>query len=111
MIARIWHGFATPENADEYEKLTQNETFVSIRNRNIPGFQEIQLLRRNHAYEVEFITIMWFDSVDSIRAYAGNDFEKAVVPPKAQAFLFRFDEITQLYEVLARVAGKSPELA
>jgi len=111
MLARIWHGFATLENADAYEKITKDETFVSIRNGNIPGFQEIQLLRRDHANEVEFITIMWFDSLESIRAYAGDEYEKAVIPLRSQVVLKRFDKVTQLYEVLAQVSAKIAEPA
>ncbi len=107
MIARIWHGYAAPENADEYERITRTETFVNIRARKIPGFQEIQLLRRNQATEVEFITIMWFDSVEAMQAYSGENFTKAVVPAKSQAVLTRFDEVTQIYEVLAQVKQES----
>jgi len=106
MVARIWHGFAAPENANAYEKITKDETFVNIRNRNIPGFREIQLLRREHLNEVEFITIMWFDSLESIKAYSGEAYERAVVPAKAQAVLKRFDEITQIYRVLAQVVAQ-----
>ena len=51
----------------------------------IPGFQEIQLFRRDLGSEVEFITIMRFDDLESVRAFAGKDYEAAVVPPKARA--------------------------
>jgi hypothetical protein len=63
MIARIWHGYATPQTANAYETLTKTETFANIRNRNIPGFREIQLLRHDGVHEIEFVTIMWFDSI------------------------------------------------
>ena len=102
MIARVWHGYAAPEKADAYEKTTREETFPAIRRRSIPGFQRIQLLRRDLPEEVEFITIMWFDSLESIKAYAGENYQKAVVPPKAREFLSHFDEVTQLYEILAQ---------
>jgi hypothetical protein len=49
--------------------------------------------------EVEYVTIMWFDSFDAIRAFAGADYENAVVPPKACALLARFDERARHYEV------------
>lgn len=111
MITRIWHGFAAPENANTYERITKEETFVNIRNRNIPGFREIQLLRRDHPNEVEFITIMWFDTLASIKAYSGEAYERAVVPAKAQAVLKRFDEITQIYKVLAQVTTMTAEPA
>jgi len=105
MIGRIWHGYTIPENADIYENLLKEEIFVGIRNRHIPGFQEIQLFRRDLRDEVEFITIMWFDSIESVRAFAGEDYELAVVPPKARAVLARFDERSQHYEVKERMKG------
>ena len=106
MIGRIWHGYTTPENAETYENLLKEEIFAGIRNRQIPGFQEIQLLRRNLGSEVEFITIMWFDDLSSVRAFAGEDYEAAVVPPKARALLSHFDERSQHYEIRERLAGR-----
>lgn len=105
MIGRIWHGYTTPENADVYENLLKEEIFIGIRDRHIPGFQEIQLFRRNTGDVVEFVTIMWFDSIESVRAFAGEDYEAAVVPPKARAVLKRFDERSQHYEVRERLSA------
>jgi heme-degrading monooxygenase HmoA len=102
MISRIWHGYTTPANADVYEALLKEEIFVGIRGSKIGGFREIQLFRRNLGTEVEFITIMWFDSLDAVRAFAGPDYEAAVVPPKARAVLSHFDERSQHYEVRER---------
>jgi heme-degrading monooxygenase HmoA len=99
MISRIWHGYTTHKNADTYENLLKEEIFVGIRNRNIPGFHEIQLFRRELGTEVEFITVMWFDSLEAVRIFSGDDYEVAVVPPKARAVLSRFDERSQHYEV------------
>lgn len=101
MIGRVWHGWTTPENADAYEELLRHEVFEGIKDRRIDGFREIQLLRRSLEKEVEFITIMWFDSLESVRAFSGEDFEVAVVPPKAPALLSRFDGRSQHYEVRA----------
>jgi hypothetical protein len=99
MISRIWHGYTTFDNADAYEKLLTSEIFIGINNRRIAGYKGIQLLRRNLEHEVEFITIMWFDSIESIREFAGDDYEKAVVPKEAQMILSRFDKRSQHYEV------------
>jgi heme-degrading monooxygenase HmoA len=101
MISRIWHGWTTPENADQYESLLKTEIFVGIQTREIAGFRRIQLLRRDLGDEAEFVTIMWFDSLDAVREFAGEDFEVAVVPPKARAILKRFDGRAQHYEVKA----------
>lgn len=101
MIARIWHGWTTAENADAYEALLQAEIFVHIRERAIPGFRDIELLRRAVPDGVEFVTIMWFDSLDAVREFAGADYEAAVVPPGARALLTRFDGRSAHYEVIA----------
>lgn len=101
MIARIWHGWTSHDKADAYEALLREEIFVSIESRRIPGFLEIELLRRSLESEVEFITIMWFDSLAAVREFAGEDYEAAVVPPKARALLARFDERSQHYDIRA----------
>lgn len=100
MIARIWHGWATPQNADKYKALLKEEIFVGIQNRRIQGFKGIQLLRREVDDEVEFITIMTFELLDAVREFAGEDYEVAVVPEKARKLLSRFDERSQHYEIM-----------
>ena len=99
MISRVWHGWTNPENANAYEELLKSEVFENIQSRQIAGYQGIHLLRRSLEDEVEFITIMWFDSVDAVREFAGEDHEAAVVPPKARALLSRFDARSQHYDV------------
>jgi len=99
MISRIWHGWTTPGNADKYEALLREEIFVGIQNRSIRGFKGIQLLRRNAGNEVEFVTIMMFDSLDAVREFAGEDYEAAVVPEKARAVLSHYDARSQHYEI------------
>ena len=99
MISRIWHGWTVPENADAYEALLKSEIFVGIKARDIAGYRGIQLLRRNLGIEVEFITEMWFDSLDAVRVFAGEEYESAVVPPHARLLLAHFDARSQHYEV------------
>ena len=100
MISHIWHGWTTPQNADKYEALLKEEIFVGIHDRHIRGFKSIQLLRREMSHEVEFITIMAFESLDAVREFAGEDYEVAVVPAKAKEILLRFDGRSQHYEVI-----------
>jgi heme-degrading monooxygenase HmoA len=99
MICRIWHGWTTPANADAYERLLRSEIFHGIAERGIQGYQGIELLRRPVEPLVEFVTIMWFDSLDAVQAFAGADYEVAVVPPAARALLERFDARSAHYEV------------
>ena len=100
MISRIWHGWTTPANADAYESLLKTEIFTGIQNRRIPGYRGIHLLRRELGDEVEFVTIMWFDSLEAVKAFAGEDYAVAVVPPKARQLLSRFDSHSAHYQVV-----------
>ena len=102
MICRIWHGWTTPANADKYEALLRSEIFGGIQGRQIPGFLEIDLLRREGESETEFVTIMWFESLAAVRTFAGADYEVAVVPPAARAVLSHFDARSAHYEVHER---------
>ena len=105
MIVRIWHGWTEPANADTYEKLLLGDIFPGIAAKNVAGYRGIQLLRRPPAgEEVEFVTIMTFDSWESVRAFSGEDYEKAYVPPQARAVLKRFDERSQHYELRVQLS-------
>ena len=99
MICRIWHGYTTPQNADGYDDLLRHEVITGIEGRSIEGFREIQVLRRDAGEEVEFVTLMWFDSLESVERFGGDDYQAAVVPPAARQLLTRFDERSQHYEV------------
>jgi hypothetical protein len=102
MISRIWRGWTTPQNADAYEALLKAEIFTGIVARGISGFQGIDLLRRELDENVEFMTIMWFDSILAVQTFAGEDYERAVVPPRARQLLLRFDERSAHYQVRER---------
>jgi hypothetical protein len=105
MVGRIWHGWTTEANADTYERLLREEIFPGIAAKGVEGYRQIQLLRRPlPSREVEFITIMWFDSWDSVREFAGEDYERAYVPPKAREVLARFDEKSQHYDLRNQIA-------
>jgi antibiotic biosynthesis monooxygenase (ABM) superfamily enzyme len=91
MIKRIWHGYTTPENADDYEKLLETQVFPGIEAKKIPGYRGIELYRRKLGLEVEFTTVMSFDSIDSVIAFQGEDYEIAYVPAAAQNILQRWD--------------------
>ena len=99
MISRIWRGWTTRPNADAYEAMLRAEIFTGIVERGIAGFGGIDLLRREVPEGVEFVTIMWFDSILAVRTFAGEDYELAVVPAKARQLLLRFDERSAHYEV------------
>ena len=104
MIARIWHGWTSLENADVYENLLKTEIFPGIASKNVAGYRGIQLLRRQLHKEVEFTTIMQFDSLDAVKQFAGEDYEKSYVPDQAKKVLLRHDDKSQHYAVKESIA-------
>lgn len=100
MILRVWRGWASGARADAYERLLRREIAPAIAARSIDGFRRIQIARRDLGEDVEFVTLMWFDSLDAVRAFAGVDYEAAVVPADARALLDRFDERSAHFEVV-----------
>jgi hypothetical protein len=103
MISRVWHGWTMAENADTYEALLRSEIFPGIVAKKIAGFERIELFRRELGAEVEFMTVMWFTSLEAVKAFAGEDHEAAYVPARARAVLARFDDRSRHYEVRAAV--------
>ena len=102
MICRLWRGWTAPENAESYERVVRGEVIPGIETRCIPGFRHIDLMRRELDDEVEFQTLMWFDSLDAIIAFMGEDYAVSHVPAAAQAVLKRFDSHAAHFEVLDR---------
>jgi hypothetical protein len=102
MIARVWHGWTSQENANAYETLLKTEIFPGIIAKGVDGFQKIELFRRDLGAEIEFMTVMWFRDLAAVKAFAGEDYEAAYVPPKARAVLARFDPRSQHYEIRER---------
>jgi heme-degrading monooxygenase HmoA len=100
MIGRIWHGWTSPENAPAYEELVKSEILPGIAGRRIRGLQGANLLKRDVSEGVEFVTILWFESLESVREFAGEDYEAAVVPEKARRLLTRFDARSAHYETV-----------
>ncbi len=98
-IRRIWHGWTTPANADRYESILHDIVFPSIEAKNIPGYRRIELLRRDQGDEVEFITIMTFETLQDIIEFQGEDYQRCYVPDAAQQVLKRWDKTSAHFEV------------
>lgn len=98
MIARVWHGYTKPEHADAYEAMLKPELLPGISKKE--GYKGSYLLRRNHGAEVEFITILLWESFDLLRIAAGHDdYETAIIPEERRKYLARFDTKAAHYEV------------
>lgn len=98
MIARMWRGVAFPEKADEYVKHLQRSVLPELRQ--IEGFQEVFLMRKDTADAVEFIVLTMWESMDAIRKFAGEDAEVAVVATAAQALFRNYDSTVKHFEVV-----------
>ena len=103
MIARVWRGYTTPGNADAYQSMLQPELLPGLSTRK--GFRGSYLLRRPHGQEVEFITIILWESIDDIRAIAGDDYETAVIPDARKRVLSRWEERAAHYDVTSAQAS------
>ena len=97
-IKRVWHGWTTHKNADLYQKLLHDQVFPGIESKAIPGYRSIELFRRNLPDEVEFVTIMTFDSLQNVIDFQGQDYMRCYVPEPAQKLLKRWDERSAHYE-------------
>jgi heme-degrading monooxygenase HmoA len=99
MIARIWHGYTTPEHADAYEAMLKPELLPGISR--AKGYIGSYLLRRPSGAEVEFVTILLWESIDALRAVTGPNYETAVVPEERRKYLARFDAQAAHYQIAA----------
>jgi heme-degrading monooxygenase HmoA len=99
MLARIWHGEATVENADAYRHHVTERVFPELRA--IPGHRGAWLLRREEGGRVSFLVVTLWESLQAVRQFAGDDPERAVVEPEARAVLAKFDDRVQHYEVVS----------
>jgi len=97
MIARIWHGWTKPKDAKAYENMLRDEIFPSIAARNNRGYRGAELFINRDADEVEFVTLLRFDSMDAVKQFAGQDEGKPVIYPKAEGLLTRMDERSRHY--------------
>jgi heme-degrading monooxygenase HmoA len=98
MISRLWRGWTRPENADAYEELLRTKILPGIHQ--VAGYKGAYLLRREGKDETEFVTLTFFESMEAVRAFAGEDYERAVVPPEARELLSRFEERSIHYETV-----------
>ncbi len=99
MIARVWRGYAKPQDADAYESMLKPELLPGISKKK--GYKGSYLLRREFGSEVEFMTILLWDSIDSVRAAAGPDYETAIIPEDRRRYLSRYDTKAAHYEIAA----------
>ncbi len=101
-VARIWRGWTTIENADAYQSVVHGEVLPAIFARSIPGLVGAHLMRADkiEEEEVEFTTVMWFESLDSVKNFMGDDYEKSHVPASAQSVLKRYESRAKHFRII-----------
>ena len=105
MISRVWRGWTSSAQADGYERLLLTTILPGIASRRIPGYRGAYLYRRADGTSVEFVTTMMFETIEAVIAFAGAEYETAVVPEAARRLLDRFDARSAHYEVLLAPEG------
>ena len=99
-IKRIWHGWTTKENAEKYQNILDKEVLPGIEAKKIPGYKKIEVLKIELENEVEFITIMTFDSLQNVKDFQGEDYKRCYVPDVAQKVLKRWDKESKHYDLI-----------
>ena len=101
MIARIWHGWTSRENGEKYEKLLREEVLLEIAKRAIPGYKGAEIfIREAENNELEFITLLRFETLDGVKIFAGKDYEQPVIPPECRKLLKRHSEKSRHYRIV-----------
>ena len=95
-ITRIWHGMTKAKYADEYLKYVEDTGMKEYRI--VKGNISAKLLRRIEGDLCHFLTVTEWDSYDSIKKFAGNDFQKAKYYPADIDYLLAFEENVVHYE-------------
>ena len=97
MIARLWRGWASIENADAYEKLLREQVLPGLWQ--IDGYRGGYILRQEGNDEVEFVVMNLFESLEAVRAFAGPDYTVPIFEPEARQLLSKVEPLARHYEV------------
>ena len=99
MIARHWRGWTSKTDADAYQSLLTERVLPMLRT--ITGYNGGYVLRKELPTETEFVVINFFESLDAVRAFAGENYERPVFEPEARKLLSKVEETATHYEVIA----------
>jgi heme-degrading monooxygenase HmoA len=100
MICRLWRGWTAQANADAYDAYLQNELFPRLQKELAEhGYLGFHLLRLSRGSETEFVTLVWFESLEAVQAFAGARYETPVISEKARSLLSRYAERCDHFEV------------
>ncbi|HEY2072981.1 MAG TPA: antibiotic biosynthesis monooxygenase, partial [Gaiellaceae bacterium] len=97
MVARVWTGAVRREDADAYAEYIRDTGVAGYEQ--TPGNRGVWMLRRDVGDETEFVMFTLWDSLDAVKAFAGDDYETAVFYPEDERFLVRADRTATHYDV------------
>lgn len=106
MIARVWHGATKPEHAEAYEAMLKPELLPGLSK--VPGFRGSYFLRRDLGFEVEFVTIIFWESLEALKAFAGEDYEASIIPEERRQYLSKHQDRAEHYEVVQQTVATPP---
>ena len=96
VITRIWHGRTRIKDADEYLFFLEKTGIKDYKN--TPGNISAEVLRREEGDICHFLTVTKWDSYESIKKFAGEEYEKARYYDEDKKFLLEFEEKVIHYE-------------
>ena len=94
-IIRTWKGWTSLENAPIYEDMLVNEVFPTVKQKGVEGLEKVSISTLETDDEMEFFLVLQFDSLESVKVFAGDDYEKAYIPENAKRVLSRYDKTAQ----------------
>lgn len=102
MICRMWKGYVSPRNTPLYERYLREELFPHLQETiAAQGYRGYHILTRDVGGETEFTTLVWFTSIEAIRAFAGDGFDRAVLTEKARSLVSHGEEFATHHELAA----------
>jgi heme-degrading monooxygenase HmoA len=100
MICRLWRGWTKDSDADKYDRYLRDELFPRVeRELTQRGYRGYHVLRLKRAQQVEFVTMVWFESLDAVKAFAGDDYEIPVISERARGLLTRYAKRCEHYDL------------
>ena len=98
-IIRTWKGWTTLENAPIYEDMLINEVFPEVKRKGVKGLEKVSISTKEENNEMEFFLVLQFDKLESVKAFAGQDYHIAYIPENAKRVLARYDQTAQHFNL------------
>ena len=105
MIARIWHGTVAQSDGDTYAQYMHHTGIAGYAS--TEGNRGVWMLRRDIDDQTEFVMFTLWESLDAVKGFAGDDYERAVYYPEDDRYLVERDLKTSHYEVIEAEAADS----